>query len=145
MVFRGEPLNGSPRKADWEQPAMMRISSIPYRGGELEAREQGDVWTVRLTNLEVRASYLDLALAELLGSAPEAHRAAAKLLSQLADVVEQQEAAYSSVAAVPPRTRPGASRRGVLQRMVLLGFRVAVFAVVATTAFMLTTWLTAFR
>jgi len=123
----------------------MHIAVLPYRDGELEAREQGDVWTVRLAGLEVRASYLDLALAELLGSAPEAHRAAAKLLSELADVVEEQEAAYSSVAAVPPRTRPAASRRRVLQRPLLLGFRVAVFAVVATTAFMLTTWLTAFR
>jgi hypothetical protein len=124
---------------------MMRISSIPYRGGELEAREQADVWTVRLANLEVRASYLDLALAELLGSAPEAHRVAAKLLSELADVVEQQEASYSRVAAAPLRTRPGASHRRVLQRPLVLGLRVAVFAVVATTAFMLTTWLTAFR
>ena len=55
---------------------MMRAAAIAYRNDELEAWEQDDLWTVRLANLETRARYLDLALAELLGNAPEAHRAA---------------------------------------------------------------------
>jgi len=59
---------------------MMRAAAIAYRNDELEAWEQDDLWTVRLSNLETRARYLDLALARLLGDAPEAHRAAARLL-----------------------------------------------------------------
>ena len=61
---------------------MTRSVAIAYRNGDLEACEQDDVWTVRLANLEARARYLDLALAELLGDAPEAHRAAARLLTE---------------------------------------------------------------
>jgi len=90
----------------------MQVAAIPYGSGKLEACEQDDLWTVRLANLEVRARYLDLALAELLGNAPEAHRAAARLLAELADVVEQQEAAYPHLAPVQPReaTQRSASR-----------------------------------
>jgi hypothetical protein len=122
-------------------------AAIAYRNGELKACERDDVWTVRMANLEVRARYLDLALAELLGSAPEAHRAAAKLLLELADVVEQQKAAELSVAPVPRRERRRAPRRrrDLWPRPLLVGLRVIVFAVVASTAFMLTTWLSAFR
>jgi hypothetical protein len=116
---------------------------IPYRNGRLEAREQDDVWTVRLANLETRASYLDLALAELLGNAPEAHRAAARLLSELEDVVEQQEASYARVAPVRPRVRRRPPRRQVWPSPQLLGMRVLVLGAVATTAFILTTWFTA--
>jgi len=122
----------------------MQTGAIAYRNGLLEAREQDDVWTVRLANLEARAGYLDLALAELLGNAPEAHRAAARLLCELADVVERQEAAYSRVVAVPRRER-GTATRPVWEKPGLLGIRVIAFAVVASTAFLLTTWLSAMR
>jgi hypothetical protein len=124
-----------------------RTVGIAYRNGELKACERDHVWTVRMANLEVRARYLDLALAELLGSAPEAHRAAAKLLLELADVVEQQKAGELPVAPVPrrePRRAPR-RRRDVWPRPLLVGLRVIAFAVVASTAFMLTTWLSAFR
>jgi hypothetical protein len=123
----------------------MRRIAIAYRNRELEACEQDDMWTVRLANLEARARYLDLALAELLGSAPEAHRAAARLLSELADVVEEQEAAYSQVGPLSRRERPPAPGHQVSAKPLLLGLRVFVFAAVAGTAFMLTTWLSALR
>jgi hypothetical protein len=121
----------------------MQIAAIAYRNRRLEACERDDVWTVRLANLEVRASYLDLALAELLGSAPEAHRAAARLLCELEEVVERQEAGYSRVVPMPrePRRVP----RPVWAKPALLGIRVFAFAVVASTAFLLTTWLSALR
>ena len=124
---------------------MMRTAAIAYCNDELEAWEQDDLWTVRLSNLETRARYLDLALAQLLGDAPEAHRAAARLLVELADVVEQQEAAYSQVVAGPRRQRRRARRYEVWPKPLLLGFRMAVFAVVVSTAFMLTTWLATLR
>ena len=113
----------------------MRAAAISYLNGKLEASERDDVWTVRLANFEVRASYIDLALAELLGNAPEAHRLAARLMAELADVVEQQEITYSCAA--PQRER----RVGPL----LLCLRALVLAVVVATAFMLTTWLSALR
>jgi hypothetical protein len=97
------------------------------------------MWTVRLAHLETRARYLDLALAELLGSAPEAHRAAARLLAELADVTEQQDASRPLV--VPERQRT--PRRALSVTLVVLGVRVLVLAGVAGTAFMLTTWLDA--
>ena len=124
---------------------MMRAAAIAYRNDELEAWERDDLWTVRLSNLETRARYLDLALARLLGDAPEAHRAAARLLVELADVVEQQEAAYSQVVAGPRRQRRRARRYEVWPKPLLLGFRMAVFVVVVSTAFMLTTWLATLR
>jgi len=85
------------------------------------ACERNDVWTVRLANLETRASYLDLALAELLGNAPEAHRAAARLLAELAEVAEQQEA----VASMSPRQERSATRREVRTKPLLLGLHAA--------------------
>lgn len=124
---------------------MTRTAAIAYRDGELEAREQDDVWTVRLANLEARARYLDLALTQLLGNASEAHRAAARLLTELADVGEQQQAAYPHVVPRPPRKRRGPPRHKLSEKPALLGLRVFVFAVVASTAFMLTTWLSTLR
>ena len=123
----------------------MQVAAIPYGSGKLEACEQDDLWTVRLANLEVRARYLDLALAELLGNAPEAHRAAARLLAELADVVEQQEAAYPHLAPVQPREQRSARHREVSAKPLLLGLGVFAFAVVASTAFMLTSWLSSLR
>jgi hypothetical protein len=122
----------------------MHATAIPYRNGKLVASEHDDGWTVRLAHLEVRARYLDLALAELLGNAPEAHRAAARLLAELADVVEQQAAPTPPV---PPSPRPlrGVLHHGLWSRPLALGFRALVLAGVAGTAFMLTTWLTVFR
>jgi hypothetical protein len=122
----------------------MHATAIPYRNGKLEASEHDDVWTVRLANLEVRARYLDLALAELLGNAPEAHRAAARLLAELADVVEQQAAPTPPVSA-SPRSLRGVLHPRLWSRPLALGFRALVFVGVAGTAFMLTTWLSVFR
>jgi hypothetical protein len=123
----------------------VQISAIAYRNGKLKACEQDDMWTVRLANLETRASYLDLALAELLGNALEAHRVAARLLTELADVVEQQEAAYPYVVPVPPGQQRGAPRHKAWAKPTLLGLRVVVLAMVASTAFLLTTWLSTLR
>jgi hypothetical protein len=124
----------------------MQVAAIAYGNGKLEARERNDVWTVRLANLEARASYLDLALAKLLGDAPEAHRAAARLLvGGLVDVVEQQEAAHSQIEPAPRRVQGSAPPHQPWAKPLLLGLRVFLFAVVASTAFMLTTWLTALR
>ncbi|HJQ51817.1 MAG TPA: hypothetical protein VJ838_14980 [Gaiellaceae bacterium] len=119
-------------------------ASIAYHHGELQACEQDGAWTVRLANLETRARYLDLALAQLLGNAPEAHRAAARLLIELADVTERQ-AASLHVAEPPPRIRRSPPRHKLSAMPALLAFRVIVFAVVASTTFMLTTWLSTLR
>jgi hypothetical protein len=123
----------------------MHAAAIPYRNGKLEASAFNDVWTVRLANLEVRARYLDLALAELLGNAPEAHRLAARLMAELADVVEQQEADYSYVAPTARRERRGSSRYELSANPLLLGLRVFLLAAVVAVAFMLTTWLSTLR
>jgi len=120
----------------------MQTAAIAYRSGKLEARELNDVWTVRLANLEARARYLDLALAELLGNAPEAHRAAARLLIELADVVEQQEAACPPAPHREPR-RP--ARQGAWPKPAVLGVRALAFVLVLSTAFMLTTWFSTLR
>ncbi len=61
----------------------MQRAVINYGGGELEAWEQEDLWTVRLGELEASSSYLDLALAELLDDPEGAHRVAARLLSEV--------------------------------------------------------------
>jgi Fe2+ transport system protein B len=121
----------------------MQTAAIAYRNVELEAREQEDLWAVRLGNREARSRYLDLALAELLGDSREAHRAAARLLAELADVVEQEQAADSPSPLSEERRRVPSPR--IWARPVLLGARVFVFALVASTAFMLTTWLSALR
>lgn len=123
----------------------MRTAVITHRNGELKACELNDVWTVRLAHLETRASYLDLALAELLGNAPEAHRLAARLLTELADLVEQQDAVRPPVARAPRRARRRASRRETWTELPALGLRALVFAVAVGTAFMLTTWLSTLR
>jgi hypothetical protein len=121
----------------------MQTAAIAYRNVELEAREQDDLWAVRLGNREARARYLDLALDELLGDSREAHRAAARLLAELPDVVKQEEAADSPPPLSEERRRVPSPR--VWARPMLLGARVFVFALVASTAFMLTTWLSALR
>jgi hypothetical protein len=123
----------------------MHTAVIHYHDAELEAWEQDETWTVRLLNLEARARYLDVALAELLCDPLEAHRAAARLLTKLAHVVEQPEAQASDDAPAQRRTlRPGA-RHERWSRLLVLGFRVLLFAIVSSTAFMLTTWLTTLR
>jgi hypothetical protein len=123
----------------------MQRGQISYRNGELQAREQDDLWTVRLANLEVRAHYLDLALAELLGSAPEAHRAAARLLSELTEVTELQDVRPFDHASIPRRREPPATLQQRSTKPLVLSLRILLFASVLTTAFMLTTWLTALR
>jgi hypothetical protein len=102
------------------------------------------VWTVRLVNLEARARYLDLALAQLLGDAPEAHRIAARLLTELAGVVAQQGGGHSH-STVRPRERHGAPRHAARTKPLLLALHVFALAVVASTTFMLTTWLSALK
>ncbi|HEY3576653.1 MAG TPA: hypothetical protein VGK68_01505 [Gaiellaceae bacterium] len=102
------------------------------------------MWTVRLANLETRGRYLDLALAQLLGNAAEAHRAAARLLTELAHIAERQPA-HPHVAPPPPRVRRSPPRHKLSAKPALLGLRVLVFAVVASTVFMLTTWLSTLR
>ena len=122
----------------------MQTAAIVYRHGELEACEQDDLWTVRLANLEARARYLDLALAEFVGDSLEAHRAAAKLLAEMPEVVQHQEAADPQPAA-PPREKHDHRRWQRIAKPFQLGLNALIFAVVAGTAFMLTTWLSALR
>lgn len=123
----------------------MQAAAIRYRDGNLEAFEHDDVWTVRLANLEVRAHFLDLALAQLLGNAPEAHRAAARLMAELAEVVEQQEAADPDDLVLSRRRRHPDRRRESGAKPLSLGLRVFAFGLIASTAFLVTTWLTALR
>jgi hypothetical protein len=123
----------------------MHTAAITHRGGQLEASEQDNMWTVRLAQLEARARYLDLALAELLGNAPEAHRAAAKLLVQLADMVDRQEAAQPPPTPAQLRKQRCHPRRELWTKPLVSGLRTVVFLGVAGTAFMLTTWLNALR
>jgi hypothetical protein len=120
-------------------------AAIAYRDGQLEAREQGDVWTVRLANLETRARYLDLALAELLGNAPEAHRAAARLLSELTEVLGRQEAQALQGEPSQGRRNGPATRKWRSTQPLQLTLRVFLLAVVSSAAFMLTTWLATLR
>jgi hypothetical protein len=122
----------------------VETASIAYHQSELQACEQDGVWTVRLANLEARARYLDLALAQLLGNAPEAHRAAARLLTELADPAEPQ-AAHPHAAPLLPRNRRSRPRHVLSAKAALLGLRVFVLTVVASAAFMLTTWLSTLR
>ena len=119
----------------------MHTAVIAYRNVRLEAYESDDVWTVHLGKVEAHASYLDLALAELLGDAAEAHRAAARLLAELADVAGEQEIATPQA---PPRRRQP-QRTARRHRPLTLGLRVFALAVVASTTFMLTTWLSTLR
>jgi len=59
-------------------------TAIPYHGGELEARLSGEVWIVRLGELEARSKWLDFALMRLLDDdTQKAHELAAKLEEQL--------------------------------------------------------------
>jgi len=123
----------------------MHTAVIRYHNAELTAWEQGDTWTVRLANLEARARYLDLALAKLLGDPREGHRAAARLLANLADLVEQQEPQAPDHQPRHPLAPEHSAIRGHWARLPVFGLRVLLFAIVSSTAFMLTTWLTAVR
>ena len=123
----------------------MHTAVIAYRNSRLQAWESDDVWTVRLANLQAQASYLDLALAELLGDASEAHRAAARLLAETAGVAEEQETAAPHVR--PVQRRPQHNSRGhqLWANPLAFGLRVFAIAVIASTTFMLTTWLSTLR
>ena len=121
----------------------MQTAAIAYRDSELEACVQEGVWTARLANLEARARYLDLALLEVLDDASEAHRAAARLLIELPEVI--QEAAEPQPAAMPPRDELDLRRRKRMAKPLRLGLNSLIFALVASTVFMLTTWLGALR
>ena len=117
----------------------MRRAAITHRNGELEACEQGDLWTVRVGRRVARSRYLDLALAAILGDAREAHRLAARLVADLVDGVEEPEAP------VPQRERGPRAGHELSAKSLLLVLRVVVLAVVVSTAFMVTTWLSALR
>ena len=59
-------------------------TAIPYHGEELEARLAGEIWIVRLGELEARSKWLDFALMRLLDDdTQKAHELAAKLEEQL--------------------------------------------------------------
>ncbi|HEY8409287.1 MAG TPA: hypothetical protein VIK66_15005 [Gaiellaceae bacterium] len=59
-------------------------AAIPFHGGELEARLSGEIWIVRLGDLEARSKWLDFALSRLLDDdTQKAHELAAKLEEQL--------------------------------------------------------------
>jgi len=58
----------------------MRIA-LPYAGGELEVRFDGDIWVVQLGLLEESSRYLDYALARLLNTDNrQVHQLAAQLI-----------------------------------------------------------------
>jgi hypothetical protein len=59
-------------------------TAIPFHGGELEARLAGEIWIVRLGELEARSKWLDFALSTLLDDdTQKAHELAAKFEEQL--------------------------------------------------------------
>jgi len=62
----------------------MAQAAIPYGGGELEARQEDGLWTVRLGELEECSTYLDFALAELLDDdTARVHHLAVRLIEAL--------------------------------------------------------------
>lgn len=64
-------------------------TAIPYHGEELEARLAGEIWIVRLGELEARSKWLDFALSRVLDDdTQKAHELAAKLEEQLLSVQE---------------------------------------------------------
>jgi hypothetical protein len=116
----------------------MHTAAIDYRDRRLVASERDDLWTVRLGGLAAGSRYLDVALAALLGDAREAHRLAARLVADLVEVAAEPD--------VPaPQRERRHPRRKQSAKPLLFGLRMVAFAVVASTAFMLTTWLTALR
>jgi len=68
-------------------------ATIPYRGGELEVCEEGEIWTVRLGELEESSPYLDFALAQLLDDdTARVHHLALKLIEAIERQRSRQEA-----------------------------------------------------
>jgi hypothetical protein len=68
-------------------------ATIPYRGGELEVSEEGEIWTVRLGELEESSPYLDFALAQLLDDdTARVHQLALKLIEAIEGQRSRQEA-----------------------------------------------------
>jgi hypothetical protein len=68
-------------------------ATIPYRGGELEVSEEGEIWTVRLAELEESSPYLDFALAQLLDDdTARVHHLALKLIEAIEGQRSRQEA-----------------------------------------------------
>jgi hypothetical protein len=68
-------------------------ATIPYRGGELEVSEEGEIWTVRLGELEESSPYLDFALAQLLDDdTARVHHLALKLIEAIEGQRSRQEA-----------------------------------------------------
>lgn len=65
-------------------------TEIPFHDGAIEAELDGEIWTVRLGELEASSKWLDFALSELLDDATQAHELAAKLVEQL--LPHEQEA-----------------------------------------------------
>jgi hypothetical protein len=68
-------------------------ATIPYRGGELEVSEEGEIWTVRLGELEESSPYLDFALAQLLDDdTARVHHLALKLIEAIEEKRSRQAA-----------------------------------------------------
>jgi hypothetical protein len=68
-------------------------ATIPYRDGELEVCEEGEIWTVRLCELEESSPYLDFALAKLLDDdTARVHHLALKLIEAIEGTRSRQEA-----------------------------------------------------
>jgi hypothetical protein len=68
-------------------------ATIPYRDGELEVCEEGEIWTVRLGELEESSPYLDFALAQLLDDhTARVHHLALKLIEAIEGKRSRQEA-----------------------------------------------------
>jgi hypothetical protein len=68
-------------------------AAIPYRGGELEVCDRGEVWTVRLGELEESSPYLDFALAQVLDDdTARVHQLALKLIEAIERQRSRQQA-----------------------------------------------------
>jgi hypothetical protein len=63
-------------------------TTVPYAGGELEAMLDGEIWYVRLGELEESSPYLDYALSQLLDvEAASVHQLAARLVERFLTLV----------------------------------------------------------
>ena len=122
---------------------MIHAAATAQHHGKLDTGAHGDAWMTRLANLDERATYLERALAELVGNTPDGHRTAAMLLSEMTVVAEQQRAALAR-AVLMSRREGSDPYQAAWAKPAVLGFRIFAFTVVASSAFMLTTWLRTF-
>jgi hypothetical protein len=84
QVFKRSPGSRSQRLAIGQQKgSFMEKIVVSYHGADLYAWEHEGVWTVQLGAFEASSTYLDLALAELVGSSDDVHELAARLVGAL--------------------------------------------------------------